>query len=454
MSIEFSDQELAALKKEYANLATDAQFTLWIEMCKRRKLVPVEDVVLQLRSVQEYEERPDGTKIKNWVKKVVFITTLRALLKLAERTGKYKGFVPAQYIYLDDTKKPTVVSEFPLPDPENENKPLIPWAVKVGVKRAGFDEPQYEIARFWAYAQTYKDGEKVKLNSTWTTRGPEQLVKCCKAATVRGAFPEELGGLFLEEELQNEELVAKATETKPAEPAKTTAPAVTPAAPKPDHTPAVGKVAPRPGEEKPATQTTTTPAAEAATTAKLPEYTPPLTVETKIEHNKQAQEALNKATAPETKPEPAAETGKKKAEKKSTAKKKKEDPKPKTEADPKAEPKVDPPAATASEVNAAAATETTAPAVENQDADPPPDAERLPSKDESADILTKLGTFRDKLGGAGSEHSKQLRTFILKTSGQTDTKLITAKQWSDILKRLGSAVDNDDLKSIVAAASK
>lgn len=440
MEIEFSDKELAALKREYASNATDEQFTLWIEMCKRRGLVPVEDVVLQLRSAKERDEQSGATI---YVKKVIFITTLRALLKLAERTGKYRGFVPAQYIYLDESKKPTVVSEFPLPDPKDENKPLIPWAAKVGVKRAGFDEPQYEIARFWAYAQTYKDDNKVKLNSTWTTRGPEQLVKCCKAAAVRGAFPEELGGLFLEEELQNEELVAKTTEPAKPEPQKSTAPAVTPAAPKVNHTPAEGKVAPRPGEKPAVLQTTTTPASETTTAAKLPEYTPPLTVETKIEHDKQAQAALNAATAPATEAaKPAATEKKKRAAKKKDAK---------TTAEP-----------------GAATTETvkpdpgkpgipllppagTPPPQENQDADPPPElTDRVPTKEEFDGIVTKLVVFRDKLGGAGSPDSQNLKKFIAKQSKQEDTKLITLKQWEQILKTLNSALDLADLKIIVS----
>jgi len=434
MEIEFSEKELKALKQEYASQATDSQFTLWIETCKRRGLVPVEDVVLQLRSVKEWDET---AKAKVYVKKVIFITTLRALLKLAERTGKYKGFVTAQYIYLDDRKQPTIVSEFPLPDPNAVDKPLIPWAAKAGVKRAGFDEPQFEIARFWAYAQTYDDDGKKKLNSTWTTRGPEQLVKCARAAALRGSFPEELGGLFLEEEIQNEESAPK-VETK-TEPAKSSAPAVTPAAPKVNHTPAEGKVAPRPGESKPekvdtvspvpstpapAVQTTTTPAA-------LPEYTPPLTVAGKMEHDKQTQEALNKATAPDTKTEPTAAD--KKTTKKSAAKK-------------KAEPKADLPPAAAPEGKP----EATPPEAAKPAEVPAPEADRTPTQGEFDGIVSKLVVFRDKLGGAGSPDSQNLKQFILKKTNQPDTKLITKKQWEDIFKILDSALDDSDLKAIVS----
>jgi len=397
MEIEFSEKELAALKKEYASAATDAQFTLWIETCKRRGLVPVEDVVLQLRSAQEYDE---VAKAKVYVKKVVFITTLRALLKLAERTGRYRGFVPAQYIYLDDHNLPTVVSEFPLPDPRSPDKPLVPWAAKVGVKRAGFDEPQFEIARFWAYAQTYKDDGKAKLNSTWTTRGPEQLVKCCKAAAIRGAFPEELGGLFLEEELQNEELGGKVVETKPEPEKKSLAPATTPAAPSVNHTPAEGAATPRPGEkaEKVDASGPVSTAVDSTVQTVPASGSTPTTDKTKPPRTKQR--ASKKTDAPATPPSPA------------------------TEAPPQT------------------ASDQAAPPVET--------ADHVPTTEEFQGILSRLVKFRDRLGGAGSADSKKLKQFVLTQASATDTKLVTSQQWEQILKTLDSAVDDDDLKSIIS----
>jgi len=64
-------------------------------------------------------------------------------------------------------------------------------------------------ARFEAYAQYFSDGDNgQKLNSTWANRGPEQLEKCAEALALRKAFPEELGGLYLQEELRDEETVS------------------------------------------------------------------------------------------------------------------------------------------------------------------------------------------------------------------------------------------------------
>jgi phage recombination protein Bet len=430
--MEFTDKELKALRTEYASNATDAQFDLWIETCKRRNLVPVEDIVLQLRAVKEYDETAKAKIYKN---KVVFITTIRALLKLAERTKKYKGFVPAEYIYLEaETGLPKIVSEIPLPDSQKKDKPMTPWAARVGVKREGFEDPQFTVARFGAYAQSYKDADGNKhLNETWANRGPEQLVKCAKAAALREAFPEELGGLFLKEEFQDDEETPKAAPATTPEPsAPTVAPPAT-VAPPVSQVPAEGKVAPRPGEKK-----------------DLPAYTPPLTLEDKLEFERNAQRALHAVTDPTPVvpiivPESPADTPKeavKEAVKQpdvkgggKRARAKKETTKP----------------------SEAPATEPATKAPESPESSKPEepkvdimDANRLPTKAEFSETMKKIAALRDRVGGAGSPGSGSLRSYILKKSSKADTKDVLVQEWIDIFKTLEDAVDDDDLKGIIA----
>jgi hypothetical protein len=213
MSQEFTDQTLAALKEEYAPDATEAQFTLWIEKCRRDDLVPVEDVVLQLRSSQEYDP---VTKTKVFRKRPVYITTIRALTKIASRTGKYRGTLPYEWIYLDGENMPNLKSDVPLPDTNAPHLPREPWAARVSIKHADFDAPVTAVVRFNAYAQLTKRGDSFVLNNTWATRGPEQLAKCGFAAALRAVFPE-AAGLYLKEELEREdaEPVTPVTPTPP-----------------------------------------------------------------------------------------------------------------------------------------------------------------------------------------------------------------------------------------------
>jgi hypothetical protein len=216
MPQEFTAGYLTALKEEYAPDATDAQFTLWIERCRHDDLTPVEDVVLQIRSVSEWDS---VTRTKVQKKRPVYITTIRALTKIASRTGKYRGTLPYQWIYLDAQNMPNLVSDVPLPDAENPSQPREPWAARVAIRHHDFPEPVTAVVRFNAYAQLVKRNDEYVLNNTWATRGPEQLAKCGFAAALRAVFPE-AAGLYLKEELERED----------AEPATPVAPAAEPVA--------------------------------------------------------------------------------------------------------------------------------------------------------------------------------------------------------------------------------
>lgn len=198
---EISQKMQDALRTEYAEQATQSQFDLWIEKCQRDNLVPVEDVVLQIRTVSEYDPE---TRSKVRRKRPIYITTVRALLKIASRTGKYQGKLPTEWIYLDAQGMPTISSTVPLPDKDDPTQPRKPWAAKVAVRHADFPDPVVEPVRFDAYAQTVTRDNQTFLNNTWATRGPEQLAKCGLAASLRVCFPE-FGGLYLSEELERDE---------------------------------------------------------------------------------------------------------------------------------------------------------------------------------------------------------------------------------------------------------
>jgi hypothetical protein len=213
---EISQKMQDALRREYAENATDEQFNLWIGKCEREDLVPVEDVVLQIRSVSEWDPE---TRAKVKRKRPIYITTARALVKIASRTGKYQGKLPTEWIYLDENNRPTIISTIPLADSADPTQPARPWAARVPVRHKDFPDPVIEPVRFEAYAQTVTRDNQTFLNSTWATRGPEQLAKCAFAASLRVCFPE-AGGLYLAEELDRED---NHSEPAPATPATSVA---------------------------------------------------------------------------------------------------------------------------------------------------------------------------------------------------------------------------------------
>jgi phage recombination protein Bet len=210
----FTPEYLKSLRAEYASQATESQFRLWIEECKIRGLMPQRDVVLQIRGVSEYDSE---TRQKVFRKRAIYITTIQALRRLAERTGKYAGQLPSKWVYLDENGQPGIESDVPLPENKDSAIPKRPWAAKASVLRTGFSNPVTVPARFEAYAQYFTKDNRQQLNSTWANRGPEQLEKCAEALALRKAFPEELGGLYLQEELGSEEVVQAAVQQETPE---------------------------------------------------------------------------------------------------------------------------------------------------------------------------------------------------------------------------------------------
>lgn len=248
MNLELTDKEKAALRAEFCKGFTDEQAEACFTFCRVRNLLPGKHVLFQLRRSKEWDEVV-GAKVD--VTKIVFITTIDASRLIAQRTGQYGGPAPEQYIYLDDNGTPSLVSEIPLPKlplvPGQTPLPREPWAVKTTVFRKDFDHPVSSVARFDAYASTYKTANGPVLTEMWTKRGPEQLAKCSEMLSLRRAFPEELGGLYIAEEFKAE------NEDAPVTPASVTVSApvpVPPSVPKVNQQPAVATETPRPGEAK------------------------------------------------------------------------------------------------------------------------------------------------------------------------------------------------------------
>lgn len=198
-STRFTAAQLAAIRAEYAPGATDTQFANFIRECESRNLEPGRHVYFQLRATSVLD--PD-TATWTKVKRPIHLTSIDAFRLIAQRTQEYRGQSPPVYIYLDDTDQPRLRSDVPLCANREKLAPLMPWAVEVSVYRKNFEFAISTIARFEAYAVRKRDGH---LNDMWEHRGPEQLAKCAEALALRKAFPEELGSIYIEEELPEEQ---------------------------------------------------------------------------------------------------------------------------------------------------------------------------------------------------------------------------------------------------------
>lgn len=152
-----------------------------------------------------------------WIKKVTFITTINALRLIAVRDGHYEGHGPFVYYYGTEEG-----------DLKESKIPLgkVPHAVSVEGYRRNWRVPLFATARYDAYVQKFGDDKKP--TTMWATRGEEQLAKCCEALMLRTVAPEECAGLLINEELGNDGVVDKEEVTVPVATAVIPLPTVAP----------------------------------------------------------------------------------------------------------------------------------------------------------------------------------------------------------------------------------
>lgn len=175
-----TDERIALLKSDadYKDF-TDDEIELFLAKADRKGLDPLTG---QIYATKRRQRLIDG----QYVDKIAVQTTADGLRVIAERTGKYEGQTETLWCGSDAKW----VSVWLLSDP--------PKAARVGVYRAGFREPLYAVARWDTYAQRKRDGS---LASAWAKMPDLMLAKCAKSLALREAFPNELGGIYSSEEM-------------------------------------------------------------------------------------------------------------------------------------------------------------------------------------------------------------------------------------------------------------
>jgi phage recombination protein Bet len=107
---------------------------------------------------------------------------------VAERTGQYRGRAPFEWL----TSKRQWVDVF-IPGMDGPH----PLAARATVYREGWPHPTVAVAEWGAYAQTKSRGG---LTAMWEKQGAGQLAKCAEALALRTAFPQDLSGVYTDDE--------------------------------------------------------------------------------------------------------------------------------------------------------------------------------------------------------------------------------------------------------------
>lgn len=161
----WTQSQLAALKQMGLERAPAADLALLFHQAKRSGLDVFTRQIYMIERKGRY-----GIQV-----------SIDGLRLVAERTQKYAGQLGPFWCGTDGKWVDVWLSK------------ETPAAARVGVLRADFQEPLWAVARWDSYAQP--------TSPTWRNMGDLMLAKCAEALALRRAFPQDLSGLYVAEEM-------------------------------------------------------------------------------------------------------------------------------------------------------------------------------------------------------------------------------------------------------------
>lgn len=167
-SVSFTPDQINVIKNQIATGATDLELKSFIWQCERTGLDPFARQIYFIKS---------GGKVQ-------IQTSIDGFRLIAERSKVYEGQTPAQWCGEDGVWKDIWLSKG------------FPVAARVGVYKKGFREALYAVAHWNEYfAQPGFMHKKMPAL---------MLAKVAESLALRKAFPNEMSGLYTQEEMNQE----------------------------------------------------------------------------------------------------------------------------------------------------------------------------------------------------------------------------------------------------------
>lgn len=187
---EFTPTQLAALRQLGVDQAPEAELKMFLERCKRTGLDPFSRQIYMIgRNVKQGDQ---------WVKRWTPQTSIDGARLIARRVADQSGapYSTEGPFWCDSSGKWADVWLKPTP----------PAAAKYVVLYKGGSFTG--LARFDSYKAVNRKGEVIGL---WAKMADTMLAKCAEMQALRKAFPQDMSGLYVSEEMQQADNVAPVT---------------------------------------------------------------------------------------------------------------------------------------------------------------------------------------------------------------------------------------------------
>lgn len=173
----WTDEQVSLIKSQVAPKATDNELQLFLYVAAKRKLDPLSR---QIYAIHRETWNPD-TKRKE--PKMTIQTSIDGFRAIAERSGCY---APGSEQWTEDERGYPVTA-----------------TVSVRKFAKGVWIEYSATAHFSEYAQSIDDGKGLpKFTGQWGKMPHVMIAKCAEAKALRKGWPEQLDGIYVDEEMQ------------------------------------------------------------------------------------------------------------------------------------------------------------------------------------------------------------------------------------------------------------